>query len=83
MCPQVFGGKSLACLGYTYDDIILLPGHINFGTVGYHPLHLAHGDHPHASRASPSPQFHAWSPILAPAVATAPRTPAQAWTRST
>eukprot|EP00618_Florenciella_parvula_P001088 CAMPEP_0119467862 /NCGR_PEP_ID=MMETSP1344-20130328/1862_1 /TAXON_ID=236787 /ORGANISM="Florenciella parvula, Strain CCMP2471" /LENGTH=544 /DNA_ID=CAMNT_0007500271 /DNA_START=57 /DNA_END=1691 /DNA_ORIENTATION=+ len=28
---EVFGGKSLSCLGYTYDDIILLPGHINFG----------------------------------------------------
>jgi len=28
---EVFGGKSLACVGYTYDDIILLPGHINFG----------------------------------------------------
>ena len=28
---EVFGGKSLSCVGYTYDDIILLPGHINFG----------------------------------------------------
>ena len=28
---EVFGGKSLSCVGYTYDDVILLPGHINFG----------------------------------------------------
>lgn len=27
----MFGGRSLTCIGYTYDDIILLPGHINFG----------------------------------------------------
>ena len=28
---EVFGGKSLSCVGFTYDDIILLPGHIDFG----------------------------------------------------
>lgn len=28
---EVFGGKSLSCVGYTYDDVIILPGHINFG----------------------------------------------------
>ena len=28
---EVFGGKAGSCCGYTYDDIIVLPGHINFG----------------------------------------------------
>jgi len=28
---DVFGGKAGNCVGYTYDDVIVLPGHINFG----------------------------------------------------
>jgi len=28
---EVFGSKTQSCVGYTYDDVILLPNHIDFG----------------------------------------------------
>ena len=29
---EIFGKRNFSCTGYTYDDLILLPGHIEFGT---------------------------------------------------